>query len=206
VIKALIMAGGRSQRLKANVEKPLLALCGKPLICWVLDALKKSPHINRVVVVTSIHTPKTSRVARRLGVEVLEAPGKGYIADLHHAVKRLKLRGPVMIVSADLPLLKSETVSLIIERFMESGKPALSVMVPLSLCIRLGFNPDLTLNVNGRLLVPAGINIMTYEMIDLKDIPEEKHILELEELAANINTMEDLKIAEQMVSRVRIFT
>jgi len=194
---ALVMAGGRGRRLKAKVEKPLLDLCGKPLICWVLDALKKSLHIGSIVVVTSIYTPETSKVVGRLGFKVLEAPGKGYLADIHYAVKKLRLKGPVMVTSADLPLLKSKTVSLIIEHFMESGKPALSVMVPLSRCTKLGFNPDLTLNINGKTVVPAGINILTAEMIDLEEIPEEKLILELEELAVNINTMEDLKNAER---------
>jgi len=197
MMTVLVMAGGRGRRLKAKVEKPLLDLCGKPLICWVLDALKKSLHIGSIIVVTSIYTPETSKVVRRLGFKVLEAPGKGYLADIHYAVKKLRLRGPVMVTSADLPLLKSKTVSLIIERFMESSKPALSVMVPLSLCTKLGFNSDLTLNINGKTVVPAGINILTAEMIDLEEIPEEKLILELEELAVNINTMEDLKNAER---------
>ena len=199
-VTVLVMAGGRGRRLKANVEKPLLNLHGKPLIRWVLDALKGSRHVGRIIVVASRHTPETLKAALKFGVEVLKAPGKGYLADIHYTVRRLGLKGPIMVVSCDLPLLRSETVSLIVERFMESGKPALSVMVPLGLCVRLGFSPDLTLNVDGRLLVPAGINIVTAEMIDLDEIPEERLVLELEELAANINTVRDLKVAGRMVS------
>lgn len=197
-IPVLIMAGGRGERLKIKIEKPLLTFHGKPLIVWVLDALKNSLYIGRIIIVTSKYTPKTLKKAKRLGVEVLEAPGEGYIADIHYAIRKLKFNGPVMIVSADLPLLKSETLNLIVKHFKDSDKPALSVMVPLNLCKKLGFIPDQIINTAEGPLVPVGINIIKAEMIDLNEIPEERLILELEELTANINTIRDLEIVKRM--------
>ena len=66
---------------------------------------------------------------KHLQVEVFEAPGRGYVADVQYAIRRLRLKGPVMVVSADLPLLTPNLLSRVIDRFKRCGKPALSVMV-----------------------------------------------------------------------------
>ncbi|MCX8175664.1 MAG: NTP transferase domain-containing protein [Candidatus Bathyarchaeota archaeon] len=199
-VNALVMAGGRGERLKVEEEKPLLKLKGKPLIQYVVEALKKVVAVDRIVVVTSKYTPKTASMVQSLQVEVLEAPGKGYIADLCYAVKKLGLKGPIMVVSADLPLISHEVLNMVIEYFKQRGKPALSVMVSRQVFERLGLTPSLTLNVNGNLLVPAGINIVSDEIIGGGGIEEEKMVLDVEEVAVNVNTVEDLNVAEKLLS------
>ncbi|MGP3667938.1 MAG: NTP transferase domain-containing protein [Candidatus Bathyarchaeota archaeon] len=199
-VNVLVMAGGKGKRLKAEGEKPLLKLNGKPLIQYVIEALKKVAMVDRIVVVTSKYTPKTASMARSLQVEVLETPGDGYVADLRYAVEKLNLKGPVMLVSADLPLISHEILSMVIEYFKQCGKPALSVMVPYQVFEKLGLIPSLTLNVNGNLLVPAGINIVTGEMMGNGEIEEERMVLNVEEVAVNVNTVEDLKVAKKLLS------
>ena len=199
-IDVLVMAGGKGERLKTLGEKPLLRLHGKPMIQYVVEALMKTRNVGRIIVVTSRYTRKTADAVKRLQVEVLEAPGRGYVADVQYAVRRLGLKGPVMVVSADLPLLSPTLLGRVIDRFKRCSKPALSVMIPRELCERLGLTPDLTLQVEGSLLVPAGINILEGEMIDKEEIEEEKMVLNVEEAAVNVNTTSDLKVAERLLS------
>ena len=199
-IDVLVMAGGRGERLKMLGEKPLLKLHGKPMIQYVIEALMKTRNIGRIIVVTSRYTRKTADVVKHFQVEVFEAPGCGYVADVQYTVRRLGLKGPIMVVSADLPLLSPTLLGRIIDCFKRCGKPALSVMVPHELCERLGLTPDLILQVEGRLLVPAGINILQGEMIDEEEIEEEKMVLNVEEAAVNVNTIGDLKVAERLLS------
>lgn len=202
-ITALVMAGGRGERLKTGEEKPLLKLCGKPMIQYVIEALRNARNIGKIIVVTSRYTRKTARKMRTFPIEVLEAPGGGYIADVHYVIKKLKLEGPVIIVSADLPLINSAIINRVVERFKRCGKPALSVMVPHELCKRMGLSSDLVLKADGNLLVPAGINILTSEMIDRDEIAEEKMVLNKEEVAVNVNTANDLRIAEKFFTNLK---
>ena len=198
-VNVLVMAGGKGERLKNLGEKPLLPLHGKPMIQYVIEALRETENVNRIIVVTSKYTCKTAETVKRFQVEVLEAPGLGYIADVQYAIRRLGLKGPVMVVSADLPLLNSTLLSRIIDSFKRCVKPALSVMVPLQLCERLGLSPDLILKVEDG-LVPTGINILKGEMIDAEEIDEERVVLNMEEAAVNVNTVADLKVAEKLLS------
>lgn len=44
-IPALIMVGGKGKRIGLSVEKPLIPFLGKPLVDWVVDAVKSSKKI-----------------------------------------------------------------------------------------------------------------------------------------------------------------
>ncbi|SNQ60280.1 NTP transferase domain-containing protein [Candidatus Methanoperedens nitratireducens] len=57
---AVVMAGGMGRRLGAE-EKPLTALCGKPMISYVLSALLGSKNINHITVATSPRVKKTNQ-------------------------------------------------------------------------------------------------------------------------------------------------
>src|SRR5208337_3245954 len=121
------MAGGKATRMASEFEKPLVEVGGKPMLLLVVEALKKSKNIDRIVVAISPNTPKTGLVAREIGVEVMETRGLGYEEDMKFAIKQRKLRD-VMVVSADLPLLTPLLVDRAIECYRTEMKPALSVM------------------------------------------------------------------------------
>jgi len=130
------MAGGKGERLgSGGVEKPLLEFRGRPLIAHVLAALNKS-QIERVVTVTSPRTPCTTRWAREARIQVVKAPGRGYIQDYSWASKRLGLQGPVLIIAADLPLIDYRLIDRIIERGSKAESSALGVYSPTSFAMR----------------------------------------------------------------------
>ncbi len=199
-IVALVMAGGRGTRMKLQVEKPLIEVCGKPVIQYVLAALKEAKKIDRIIVATSEHTPKTTALMRKLGVEVVETPGKEYVSDMGWVVQTLKL-GVFLAVAADLPLIKPELIDAIVERYEVCGKPALTVAVPLEIKTQLGMCIDYSFKHEETDAVPVGLNIIDGskrygdEWLD-QDIYLDKHF----ELSVNINTVDELHLAERLLS------
>jgi len=199
---ALVMAGGKGSRMTIPVEKLLIDVGDKPMIEHVVDALKRAEKVDRIIVAVSRHTPKTASRARGLSVEVLETPGLDFISDARYAVKSLGLKN-VLIVSADLPFITGKLVDEVVENYYRCRKPALSVMIPTSVYDRLGLKPDLTLNIDGRVLVPVGINVIDGTRIDEAELEQETLVVENEELAVNVNTQEDLLIARLLFEEIK---
>jgi len=199
-VTALVMAGGEGTRMKSEEEKPLLRVGGKPLIEHVLNALRDAEKVDEIIVAVSERTPKTAIVVERFPVKVLKTPGKDFVSDVQYAIKKLKL-DTVLTISADLPLITSEVIDEVVERYEQCGKPALTVMVPLETRKKLGLNANYTLEVNGRCLVPAGINVIDGKRINETLLEEEIFVIPQEEIAVNVNRSEDLKIAERLFKR-----
>jgi len=192
-----VMAGGRGSRLGMG-EKPMVQLSGKPLIYYVVSAIK--PSIERIIVATTSATPETRRWSLGRNLEVVDTSGSGYIPDMVEAVERSEISGPVMVVMADLPLITEEIIREVIDVYRSRPEPALSVHTPLSLHRSLGRRPDVIFNYMGELIVPAGVNVLTGSKISEEQ--EDFHlIMNRIELAININTPEDLRICESIIGR-----
>jgi len=185
-VAALVMAGGKGTRMKTKEEKPLLKVGGKPLIEHVLNALRGVEKVNEIIVAVSHHTPKTATVAKRFSVKVLRTPGKDWCSDVQYAIRKLQL-GAVLTIAADLPLITSKVIEEVIEHYEQSGKPALTVAVPLETCKRLGLSTDYLFEFQGKSVVPTGIDegMLEEEILVVDDV----------RIAVNVNTLEDLKIA-----------
>jgi len=190
------MAGGRGSRLKMG-EKPLVTLFGRPLIEYVALALEDSS-VDRIFVATTDNVPRTKKWAAHRGLSVIETGGYGYVADMIEAVKNAEVQDPIMIIMADLPLVTSDLIDEIIEVYEELPEPALSTHTPLDLHSRLGRRPDSLFNYQGRLIVPAGINVLDGSEIEKEQ--EDFHlILERIELAVNVNVAGDLMLCEKIM-------
>lgn len=190
------MAGGRGSRLKMG-EKPLVTLFGRPLIDYVALALEDSC-VDRIFVATTKNVPRTKKWATERGLCVIETGGYGYVADMIEAVKTAEVVDPIMIIMADLPLVTSDLIDEIIEVYEGRPEPALSTHTPLDLHSRLGRRPDSLFNYQGRLIVPAGINVL--DGCEIEKEQEDFHlILERIELAVNVNVAGDLMLCEKIM-------
>lgn len=195
LVTALLMAGGRGTRLKAQCEKPLLEVCGKPMIQWVMEALKGARKVEDIIVAVSRHTPKTAEFAREKALKVFQTPGKGFCYDAKYAIRKLGL-GTVLTICADLPLITSGFIDRVITRYELSKKPALTVMAPLEAYTRHGLSADYAFDINGRKLVPLGVNVVDGKRIMEKRLDEEIFIVDDVEFLVNVNTLMDKRIAE----------
>jgi adenosylcobinamide-phosphate guanylyltransferase len=200
-VTALVMAGGKGTRMKLAMEKPLVEVGGKPVVERVLSALKGAKKIDRIIVATSPTTPKTTELMKQLGFETIETPGKDYVSDMGYTVQTLKM-GVFLAVAADLPLIKSEVIDATVTRYEQSGKPALTVAVPLAVKERLGMCIDYSFKEGKQDLVPVGINVIDgSKRYGDEWLDQEIFVLDNEQLAVNINTVSELNLAEELLNR-----
>jgi adenosylcobinamide-phosphate guanylyltransferase len=197
-VTALLMAGGEGSRLKAVGEKPLLKVGGKLMIELVLEALKGAEKVEDIIVAVSKHTPKTAAFARNDSLKVLQTPGRGFCLDARYAIKKLRLK-TVLTICADLPLVTSEFIDKVLTHYEQSKKPALTVMAPLETYTKFGLTADYVFTIKGRKLVPVGINVVDGKRIKEKVLDEEILVVDDERVVVNVNTSEDLRIAEIML-------
>jgi adenosylcobinamide-phosphate guanylyltransferase len=196
-VTALVMAGGKGLRMALSQEKPLLQVGGKPVITHVLAALKKAEKVDSVVVAVSDYTPKTAELMSQLQVSVIKTPGKEYVSDMGYAVRALKLQ-TVLAIGADFPLITSEVIDNIVRCYERCGKPALSVAVSMETKTKLGLSGKYGFELNGKQMVPAGINVIDGRRIEDEELDEETCVLDRKEVAVNINTVQELQIAEDL--------
>ena len=194
---ALILAGGEGTRLGMG-EKPLVSICGRPMVGWVIDACVAAGL--DVVVVATRRTPMTLNYLRAQGVDFHLAAGQGYVEDIVEAVTELGIKGPLFTSVADIPCLRPEHVEEIRETYSSQKRPALSTWIPMSLCQPAGCRTDYTEIVDGTPAVPIGVNILLGERINE---PQEEYRLLLRDpaLARNVNTREELETVRKVLCR-----
>lgn len=200
-ITALVMAGGKGTRMKLPMEKPLISVCGKPSVEYVLAALKEAKKIDRIIVATTNVTPKTTALMKELGVQVVETPGKDYVSDMGYTVQTLKL-GVFLGISADLPLVRGEMIDEIVTRYEVCGKPALTVAVPIEVKTKLGMGVEYSFKTDdGRDVVPVGLNVIDgSKRYGDEWLDQDIFVVNHPELAVNINTVQELELAERLLS------
>lgn len=187
--------------MKLPQEKPLIEVCGKPTITYVLAALKEAKKISRIIVATSKATPKTTALMQQLGVEVIETPGKDYVSDMGYVVSTLKL-GVFLAVAADLPLVEPKMIDAVVERYAVCGKPALTVAVPLETKAKLGMCIEYSFTEAGQDLVPVGINVIDgSKRYGDEWLDQDIYIIDNREIAININTVSELQLAERLLTQ-----
>jgi adenosylcobinamide-phosphate guanylyltransferase len=202
-VTALVMAGGKGARMTLPEEKPLLKVGGKPVIEYVLAALENATKVDGIVVAVSDYTPKTAKHVAKLPFKVVKTPGKEYVSDMRYAVKTLKLHS-VLAIAADLPLITGEIIDLIVKRYEQCGKPALTVAVPMAAKAKLGLGGEYAFKFDGKLVVPAGINVIDGSKISEEELEQEVCVMDNVEVAVNINTVQELQIAEELFQKKRL--
>jgi adenosylcobinamide-phosphate guanylyltransferase len=188
---ALIMAGGAGSRLNLG-EKPLIQICGQPLVSYVINAFRDAGCLP--VVAASFQTPMTLNWCRANGIEFCKTEGSGYIEDMVSAVGMLAEEKPLFVSASDLPCITPDIIHTITGAYRLSGKDACSVWVPETLVTSCSEGMPYREEIHGIMACPAGVNILRGSIIAQ---PQDELQLLLEEprLALNVNTKEDLKKA-----------
>jgi len=194
---ALILAGGKGSRLGIG-EKPLVDICGKPMLARVLDAFTQAD-IEAIVVVSS-RTPMTLNYLRAQGIPFYRARGWGYVEDIVEAATALDVLVPFFTSVSDIPCLRPDHIKTIQDVYLAQKEPALSCWVPRELCPDSGCRTDFTEIVDGVPSVPAGVNILSGERIRLPQ-EENRFLLRDTALTRNVNTPQDLAELRRVVCR-----
>jgi len=196
------MAGGKGTRFGGDTEKPMAQFIGKPLIRRVIEAAKESKRIAETYVAVTSYSPKTAQEAAEASVKVVETDGQGYHADLQQAVQDANLKCPVLIISADLPLLNGEFLDEIIEEYEESGKPALTVLIPEEAFREYGVSAVSLFEHDGKMYAVSGINIIDGQRI-LEEQEQEVIVSRRPEAVFTVNSSKDLESAKNYLLRTK---
>ncbi|MDR2866677.1 MAG: NTP transferase domain-containing protein, partial [Methanomassiliicoccaceae archaeon] len=117
MMEALVHAGGKGTRMgSSGVEKPMQVIGDVPVVRRVVDALRSSSKISRVLVSVSDNTKETERYLKREGIETIHTSGKDFMNDLHTSLYSMNGKF-VMTAPCDMPLLKRQAVDMFYEFF-----------------------------------------------------------------------------------------
>jgi bifunctional UDP-N-acetylglucosamine pyrophosphorylase/glucosamine-1-phosphate N-acetyltransferase len=114
---AVILAAGKSTRMKSVLPKVVHEVCGRPLVEYVIDAVRQAG-VSRIVLVVG-HGAETVRelFAGQPGIEfAVQAEQRG----TGHAVMMCReqlagVTGPVFVLAGDTPLLKSQSLTALLQ-------------------------------------------------------------------------------------------
>jgi bifunctional UDP-N-acetylglucosamine pyrophosphorylase / glucosamine-1-phosphate N-acetyltransferase len=121
---AVILAAGKSTRMKSARPKVLHEICGRPMVEWVLDAVREAG-ISRIVIVVGHGADGVRRhFAGQDDVAfAMQAEQKG----TGHAVMMCREHllghtGPVLVLYGDMPLIRADSLrSLLADLFHEQA-------------------------------------------------------------------------------------
>jgi bifunctional UDP-N-acetylglucosamine pyrophosphorylase/glucosamine-1-phosphate N-acetyltransferase len=122
---AIVLAAGKGTRMKSELPKVLVEVCGRPMIEYVLEALAAAGVERTIVVVGYREDLVRTALADRPGVEFatqVEQNGTG------HAVMMCREalsghQGPALVVAGDSPLLQSDSLRTLLDTF-DADQPA----------------------------------------------------------------------------------
>lgn len=120
---SVILAAGKSTRMKSALPKVLHHVCGRPLVDYVLDAARVAGVQRQVVIVGHQAEQVKQTLSAQPDVEfALQSEQKG----TGHAVmmSRENLqghRGPVLILTGDAPLMRPESFTALLEDARREG-------------------------------------------------------------------------------------
>jgi bifunctional UDP-N-acetylglucosamine pyrophosphorylase/glucosamine-1-phosphate N-acetyltransferase/UDP-N-acetylglucosamine pyrophosphorylase len=116
---AIILAAGKGKRMASDLPKVLISVCGRPMIRYVVDALRAAG-VYRIVVVVGYRGELVRReLAGEPGIEFVEQTeqlGTG------HAVMMCRenlagQQGPVVILAGDSPMVQVTSLKTLLTEF-----------------------------------------------------------------------------------------
>jgi bifunctional UDP-N-acetylglucosamine pyrophosphorylase/glucosamine-1-phosphate N-acetyltransferase len=132
-LAAIVLAAGKSTRMKSNLAKVLHPIMGKPMLAYVLDTLQDLPLASTMVVVGHQAEAVQARFADYPVRFVMQEPQLG----TGHAVQIAVAAMPsdyatVVVLCGDVPLLRAETLRQLYQRHQASGAVATVLTVELT--------------------------------------------------------------------------
>ena len=123
-IAVIILAAGKSVRMKSDTPKVLHPVCGRPMLGYVLD-LVYSLKVQKIVAVLG-HKHKEVRKSLKPGIKIaIQKRLLGTADAVKEALPALKnFRGTVLVLYGDNPLLKKETVKKLLEHHIKNNLDA----------------------------------------------------------------------------------
>lgn len=119
---AIILAAGKSTRMQSNMSKVLHPIGRRPLLEWV-GALAATAGVNKTICVVCEGNADVRAAAEKLGFDIaVQEPQLGTAHAVDAAREALgEFDGQVVVLYADTPLIRPETLSKVFERLEDSA-------------------------------------------------------------------------------------
>jgi len=168
-IACIILAAGKGERMKSENPKVLHTICGRPMLSYVLD-LVKGLKFNRVVAVIGHKHQEVRKLFKPDIKVVIQKKMLGTADAVKQALPLLSnFKGTVLVLYADNPLLKKESIKKLLDYHIKN-------------------NPDATL-LTATIEKPAGYGrILRDEYSSICSIVEEKDADDFQKEIKEINT------------------
>jgi bifunctional UDP-N-acetylglucosamine pyrophosphorylase/glucosamine-1-phosphate N-acetyltransferase len=114
---AIILAAGKSTRMKSRHAKPMLEVCGKPMLGWILDACFAAEVTRALVVVGHGKEEIIGQFGHDKRIQFIEQTeqlGTGHAARMCEPLLR-ESRGDVFILAGDTPLIRAEILRTLVQ-------------------------------------------------------------------------------------------
>jgi len=120
-IAVIILAAGKSTRMKSDLPKVLHPVCGRPMLSYVLDLVSALKIKNVVSVLGYKH--RQVKTLLKPGIKVaIQKRLQGTADAVKSALPLLKtFQGTLLVLYADNPLLKKETVKKLLEHHLKNN-------------------------------------------------------------------------------------
>jgi bifunctional UDP-N-acetylglucosamine pyrophosphorylase/glucosamine-1-phosphate N-acetyltransferase len=130
-VRAIVLAAGKGTRMKSDTAKVLHELCGRPMLWYVLQALRAAG-VTEMVVVTNAELQERIAEFGVAGVLQNEQLGTGHAVRTALDAMKPDSSGCVLVACGDMPLVKPELFSAVLAAANGSGGLALvTARVPL---------------------------------------------------------------------------
>ncbi|RLG59507.1 hypothetical protein DRN86_04145 [Candidatus Geothermarchaeota archaeon] len=196
-MKAIVMAGGKGRRLRT--EKQLIEICGKPMISWVVEAVRNSSLIEEVVLAITKLVVKTREWALKNGLRIIYTSGKGYESDVLEAVR--KVGSPAFIIPSDMPLISSQMIDRLIGMSENIKADIVTFAVPLRDYLKYGSIKSIVpIKCNKAECQPIGISLFNNSSCETWMTL----IVDMSPEFINVNTLEELELARRYMKEDRL--
>ncbi len=173
-IAAVVLAAGKSTRMRSKTPKALHSVCGRPLLAHILDALAGAGVTRRVVVVGHQADVIQTRVDELFGPNVIgyalqaEQKGTGHAALMAEPALAGRA-GTVLIVPGDTPLLTADVLRALLDEHAQTGAAAtlLTAILPGGAG---GYGRVLRDNADGSVRAIVEARDATPEQLDVREI------------------------------------
>jgi GTP:adenosylcobinamide-phosphate guanylyltransferase len=187
------------QQQQRGIEKPLIKVDGVAMVERVISALASSDRFDRIIAAVSPNTPKTNEFLKSKGIEIIETAGEGYSQDLSHLLSKLKPH-KVVVVPGDIPLLNSQIVKEILNTIdvddRQEQEQAISIILEKGFVEEIGVKPSIVLMNQ---YCHSGITIFNSMVVSTEPVKEHYLVMNRKEIALNVNTKEELELAEKLL-------
>lgn len=119
---AIILAAGKSTRMKSALPKVLHNVCGRPMIDYVIETARAA-NITRIVAIVGHRADLVQQeLSKQPGIEfAMQAEQKGTGHALMMCREQLKSHdGPVLVLAGDTPLVKQESMAGLLSTLKEN--------------------------------------------------------------------------------------